>query len=221
MEPPQAQGLPALGKNWVPAMPDARSWHHIILTAYGAWLHGDARGFRTRHHREHVEGDYKRPPPAGKYTRREIRSHDALLQDAVGFPESWRPIVGLAVSERFQQFGCWVLCVAAAGQHAHLLVKIPKAKLRGWIGRAKMHATFVMHERGWQGKVWAVRFKAIPIRNRSHQENAFRYICDHEEEGAWVRVWKSDVERASDPGPAGPGLSSGDTAPSPGPAGPG
>jgi hypothetical protein len=36
-------------------------WYHIIETTYGAWLYGDQRGFRTRHHREHVDGDDKRP----------------------------------------------------------------------------------------------------------------------------------------------------------------
>jgi hypothetical protein len=43
------------------------AWYHIMLTTSGDWLYGDARGFRTRHHREHVEGDYKNPPPPGIY----------------------------------------------------------------------------------------------------------------------------------------------------------
>ena len=25
-------------------------WVHFVETVYGAWLYGDARGFRTRHH---------------------------------------------------------------------------------------------------------------------------------------------------------------------------
>jgi hypothetical protein len=50
------------------------SWIHFVETVYGAWLYGDARGFRTRHHREHVEGDYKNPPPAGMYDARRRRS---------------------------------------------------------------------------------------------------------------------------------------------------
>lgn len=37
-------------------------WYHIMCHTYGTWLPGDPRGFRTRHHREHVEGDYKSPP---------------------------------------------------------------------------------------------------------------------------------------------------------------
>ncbi|WP_437230609.1 hypothetical protein SH661x_002053 [Planctomicrobium sp. SH661] len=49
------------------ANPNELVWFHVTLTTYGAWLPGDPRGFRTRHHREHVEGDYRDPPPAGKY----------------------------------------------------------------------------------------------------------------------------------------------------------
>ncbi|HEX3872244.1 MAG TPA: hypothetical protein VHV77_17485 [Pirellulales bacterium] len=200
---------------------DVRVWHHVILTGYGAWPDGDARGFRTRRHRQHVDGDYKNPPPAGKYAAREKHSRLTLKQSAVEFSSEWRPIVGTAVCDRLREFGCWVLCVAAARQHVHLLVKIPAAKVRAWIGRAKMHATFVMHEGGWQGKVWAVRCKVVRIRNRAHQMNTFYYICDHVEEGAWVGVWKDDVDRASDPGPAGPGLLGAHSPESPGPAGPG
>jgi triphosphoribosyl-dephospho-CoA synthase len=32
------------------------TWIYFVETVYGAWLHGNARGFRTRHYREHVEG---------------------------------------------------------------------------------------------------------------------------------------------------------------------
>ena len=40
----------------------APRWFHCTSHTYGAWLHGDERSFRTRHHREHKIGDYKNPP---------------------------------------------------------------------------------------------------------------------------------------------------------------
>ena len=40
--------------------------------------------------------------------------------------------------------------------------------------------------RGWTGLLWAVRSKVIPIRDRAHQLNAYNYILEHAEEGAWV-----------------------------------
>ena len=50
-----------------PHSPDWWRWFHVILGTYGSWLPGDPRGFRTRHHRDHVDGDYKSPPPPGIY----------------------------------------------------------------------------------------------------------------------------------------------------------
>ena len=49
------------------AMQPWHNWYHGMGNTYGTWPPGDGRGFRTRHHREHIEGDYKNPPPAGKY----------------------------------------------------------------------------------------------------------------------------------------------------------
>ena len=58
------------GPEWPP---EDFSWYHVVLTTYGAWLPGDPRGFRTRHHREHVPGDYKAPPPVGMFVAK-VRS---------------------------------------------------------------------------------------------------------------------------------------------------
>jgi len=44
-----------------------RDWYHCVVTTYGAWLRGDPRGWRSRHHREHIQGDYRRPPSSGTY----------------------------------------------------------------------------------------------------------------------------------------------------------
>ena len=88
------------------------AWYHIIVTTYGAWLDGDARGFRTRHHREHVEGDYKSPPPRELYAERRQRSLDLLKQAVVSIAPEWRPIIGAALVERLQTLGGFVLSAA-------------------------------------------------------------------------------------------------------------
>src|SRR5436190_1901454 len=75
-------------------VPDTRKWFHITTHTYAAWLPGDPRGFRTRHHREHVEGDYKNPPPPGKYADRLARSKKLLTQEPVKLAPEWRPMVG-------------------------------------------------------------------------------------------------------------------------------
>ena len=58
-------------------------WFHVILTTYGAWLPGDPRGFRTRHHRDHVDGDYKHRPPAGIYESFREKNAEALKHDPI------------------------------------------------------------------------------------------------------------------------------------------
>ena len=95
-------------------------WYHVILTTYGAWLYGDARGFRTRHHREHVEGDYKNPPPVERYSATRSRSRQSLKQPPVNLPAELRSVVGLALKDRLEALGEFVLSLAVARQHVHL-----------------------------------------------------------------------------------------------------
>ena len=40
-------------------MPAWNHWYHCTAHTYGTWLRGDPRGWRARHHREHVDGDYR------------------------------------------------------------------------------------------------------------------------------------------------------------------
>ncbi len=166
---------------------DTRLWHHIMLTTYGAWLYGDRRGFRTRHHREHVEGDYKNPPPAGKYAAQERRSRELLTQPPVVIPAKTRRIIGRALWQEFSHLGAWVLIVAVGGQHVHLLVKLPAKRARHWTGRAKRFTTLKLRDRGWQGELWGVRCKAKRIRDRAHQVNTYHYIERHAEQGSLDR----------------------------------
>src|SRR5690349_5207107 len=49
------------------AMSARDHWFHCTTHTYGTWLRGDPRGWRSRNHREHVDGDYKHPPSNGKY----------------------------------------------------------------------------------------------------------------------------------------------------------
>ena len=45
------------------ADPNWRAWAHVVTSTRGQWLPGDRRGFRSRQHRVHSSGDYRRPPP--------------------------------------------------------------------------------------------------------------------------------------------------------------
>ncbi|HYH69610.1 MAG TPA: hypothetical protein VD866_33245 [Urbifossiella sp.] len=191
-------------------------WFHLTSHTYGAWLPGDPRGFRTRHHREHVEGDYKSPPPPGTYTDRLARSRRLLVQEPVVLAPEWRPVIGEAVREKLCRLGAEILSVAIGATHLHVQARMPPGPVpKAWLGRAKKHAHFVVADVGWVGKLWAVGGKANPIRDRRHQVNTFHYILGHVGEGAWV--WDFRTDRDNDttestphpesPGTAVPGLS--------------
>ena len=178
-------------------MDDTRKWFHCTTHTYGAWLYGDPRGFRTRHHREHVDGDYKNPPPTGMHEAKYARSKKLLKQPPVVLSAEWRSVVGAAMVEMLLRLNAQLLCLSAGGQHVHLLAKMPGGPIpREWVGRAKLHATFAAKGKGWQGKLWAVRGKVTPVRDRKHQLNAFRYILDHVHEGAWIWDFRNPTPQA-------------------------
>lgn len=167
-------------------MPNDLQWYHIVASTYGAWLYGDPRGFRTRHHREHVEGDYKDPPPPGKYARDEQRSKKLLKQPPVVILWEFRVHVAQALREKLEAHGALVLCLSVSSQHVHILAKLQRYQARTLMGYAKLHAWHELRDRGWTGKLWGKRSLPKPIRDRQHQLNTYRYILRHAEEGAYV-----------------------------------
>jgi acetylornithine deacetylase len=181
---------------------DERVWFHITAHTYGAWLHGDPRGFRTRHHREHVEGDYKNPPrgeAAKEYAKKFERSKDLLKQAPVVLTPEWRKVVGIAVRERLVELGAEVIALGVSAAHAHIQARMLASCPRKWTGLAKKHAWHVAIERGWQGALWAKRSKATPIKDRAHQENTFDYIIRHRGQGAWVWTYRDPCPEKSPP----------------------
>src|SRR5262249_49533729 len=176
----------------MPGSPEMEGfWIHFVETMYGAWVYGDARGFRPRHYREHVEGDYKNPPPAGMYEAKRQRSLELMKQPPVVLPPVWRAIIGAAVRDRLQDLGAFVICLAQGGQHLHLLAKLPRGvDARIWMGLAKKHAAVEAKAQGWRGKLWGKRGKEVRVRDRRHQLNAYHYILEHAQEGAWIWVWR-------------------------------
>ena len=168
-------------------------WFHVILTMYGTWLPGDKRGFRTRKHREHVEGDYKNPPPPGIYEGLAAHSRKRLRFEPVVLSYEQRKTLGVAMRDKLEKLGAVVACLSISAKHGHLLVKLPPSQTRLWVGHAKRHAWFELRETGWSRKLWAERPKFIPIRDRAHQLNVYRYILRHAHEGAYV--WKHSDPR--------------------------
>jgi hypothetical protein len=141
-------------------------WFHVVLTAYGAWLPGDPRGFRTRHHREHVEGDYKNPPPPGVYEARHAKSKQLLKFPPMIFPTEHRKTIGMAAKDKIEKLGGQVIAIAVADKHVHFLAKMPWNKAYEWAGAAKRHVWFEMREVGRSAKLWAKEPWARTIKDR-------------------------------------------------------
>lgn len=97
-------------------------WYHINGNTYGTWIRGDDRGWRSRHHREHVEGDYRNPPPIEAYAAQREASR-RLMSAPVRLVFAARrravdEIVGSLVHQGIQVIAC---CVD--DHHYHILAK--------------------------------------------------------------------------------------------------
>ena len=102
-------------------------WYHVMANTYGTWPPGDPRGFRTRHHREHVEGDYKHPPTAGAYDDRRARSRTLMKREPVILtPAARLAAVEALVHALREVHGLEVLACAVSGCHLHVLLRLPQ-----------------------------------------------------------------------------------------------
>ncbi len=190
------------------------NWHPCITGTYGSWLYGDPRGFRTYQHREHVEGDYRQPPPPGTYTELYEQTQRSMTRDAVALSPKERHAVAQALTEKMREWDTEFVNLAVSATHFHLLVRfrpldgqqsrgmaIPRLSEssalqdgrdtlpRHLIGLLKKHSAHTLRQQGLTtrpGGLWAKRGKVIPITSRDHQVAVARYIARHTREGAVV-----------------------------------
>lgn len=177
-------------------------WYHCNGNTYGTWLPGDPRGFRTRHHRQHVDGDYRNPPPPGAYNAHWARSRRLMKKDAVWLNTEQRHVAVRCIVEKLSGDGVEIVAVAVDDHHFHLLARFRDHRPRHWVGRAKMHASMGLRALGLLGRVWAAECRTLPIADRKHQVNVFEYIAGHRRKGAIVWTFRDAVpaEPVSPPG---------------------
>jgi REP element-mobilizing transposase RayT len=207
-----------MGRPW-------NNWCHCTAGTYGSWLYGDPRGFRTWRHREHVEGDYKKPPPTEVYAELYERTRASMPREAVTLTPAERELVADAVVEKLREWEVEFVNLAVAATHLHLLIRfrplegqqsrgmaIPRLSEQSMLkdgrdplprhvmGLLKKHAAHRHRAAGLSrhpGGLWARRGKVIPVNNRGHQVAVGRYIARHAAEGAAVQ-W--GVERKQEGG---------------------
>lgn len=184
-------------------MPEDLRWFHVVLTTYGAWLPGDPRGFRTRKHRLHVEGDYKNPPSPDEFRGLQAHARKSMKRDPVTLDDKFKQIASDAIVESLQKQEIVTACTAVAACHAHLLIVLPNSRTRKIIGNAKRHCWHELNNAGWEQKCWAKRPKFVPVETASHWRNCYRYIIRHVDEGAVVYEWGNGGDSAPDIVPPG------------------
>jgi hypothetical protein len=106
-------------------------WYHVNGNTYGSWLRGDERGWRARHHREHVEGDYRSPPPPGKYAQ--LKSHSRRLmakasRRPVVLTREMRDIACSVMVESLLAHGVELIAISLDDHHYHLLARFTNAR---------------------------------------------------------------------------------------------
>src|SRR2546427_10745685 len=84
-------------------------WYHVMGNTYGTWPPGDERGWRSYKHREHCEGDYKNPPPAGKHAEKLERAGAVMKRPPVLLTVRERGIGCGAMAEKMIALGAGVI----------------------------------------------------------------------------------------------------------------
>ena len=164
-------------------------WYHLMCHTYGTWLPGDPKGFRARHHREHIEGDYKNPPPVGRDAERWEQSKRLMKRDPVYLDAAQRQRAVDEILKSFLKRAIEIKALSVDRIHMHVLAKIADRDARRHMGVAKRECSHYMKVAGLApvGGLWGVRCEVVPIADAGHFENADQYILDHE--GAGAAVW--------------------------------
>jgi hypothetical protein len=165
-------------------------WRHVIINTHCSWLHGSPRGFRSRRHRIHSSGDYKHPPPTGEHAGL-YRYHLERSGEPVDIEVTLRERMGDAFVRALVEAGHPVVVFSLAGEHAHALVDLPDNMplIRAIIGDAKRIASRSVKAE-LPGQVWSRGGEFRRIKDDAHWANAYDYIRDGQEPGAWV--WYSE-----------------------------
>ncbi len=166
-------------------------WYHCNGNTYGTWLRGDPRGWRARHHREHVEGDYRKPPAPGTHERELAQSRQLMNREPVRLSREAAAVACARMAEALRFHLVMVEAMCVDDHHFHVLVRCPDHDPRKWVGIAKKESARALSSAGLAkpGGVWAVRFRCLPVKDESHFANIARYIAAHERRGAsvWTR----------------------------------
>ena len=181
-------------------MPPWNFWYHVTSNTKSTWLLGDPRGSRTRHHRQHIEGDYKHPPPPGEYGELHQRSKSLLKNPPVILSMQQRLIACEKFAEAMNFHKICFEDSAITSKHFHVLAQFPPDRVmsngrpimdapRHYIGIAKKESARALSKLGLkpQGATWAEKSHPEPIEDEGHLEYVKNvYIPRHYHEGGAI-----------------------------------
>jgi REP element-mobilizing transposase RayT len=176
------------------------NWYHCTIHTYGTWLRGDPRGWRARHHREHVDGDYKHPPPKGKYDALYEYSKSLMKRDPVRIERELRSFVLDAFIDKLQTNHVPVAVASLDSTHLHVLIQCPDRNPRHWLGLSKKHSSHCVRALSLAppGGLWQKRSHPEPISNPAHFDRTLDYIHKHAKKGAAVWLEPTPTEKPID-----------------------
>ena len=99
-------------------------WYHCTAHTYGAWLPGSELGHRERHHREHVEGDYRHRPAESDREQLE-RSRRLMKRGVVWLPMEARREACRLIAEALRYHKVEFAELVVTAMHLHLLARFP------------------------------------------------------------------------------------------------
>ena len=163
-------------------------WYHCMGNTYGTWLPGDHRGFRTRWEREHIEGDYRNPPPKGKYEERYRKSLELMKRDPVFLNWAQRKRALHEFVNSLQKWKIEIQIISVDRIHFHVLARFPDHNPRHFLGLAKKESSAYMKQAGLapSGGLWATKCECIPVTDRNHFDIVEPYIANHLKKGAVI-----------------------------------
>jgi len=170
-------------------------WYHCNGNTYGTWLRGDPRGWRARHDREHVDGDYKNPP-AQNFAPMYRKSQRLLVKPPVYLTSEQMHVAGSAMAQRLMNTAVEVLSLSLDDHHFHLVARFPSHQPKLIIGRAKQYAARVLVcDFGLEAPVWAKGCRCLPISSRAHQVRSVKYDVSHARNGAFVWTFRESAPK--------------------------
>jgi len=174
-------------------------WQLVTINTLGSRLHGNPRGFRSRGHRIHANGDYRNPPTRGEHAGlHEHRKKSGITP--VKLPVEIRAIVGKALVASLLDDGWSVLATSVSSDHAHVLVELPDdvRSIKAMVGNAKRVSSRAI--KAWiAGSVWSEGCDYESIKDISHQRNAFSYILNKQGADSWTWSYTDDAPALEKP----------------------